>query len=284
MQSISLDTPLNILLLCFWQAIWSRPDRSAYFNRYLRPVVLIADAVLLPLQGLLRFVPGRVLAAVLFLLLLAGRAALLTLAARWDLGIGLLGSSARHEGAEAALIASLLSFALFLFMFWCLALLYAAPPGRTGGDSRFETLHRLARPFTSLPTWLRPPALIALGMLLACAVLLRANEFPAFASAGAARGAAWCLLVSLSGWVASLGVLESALVLLIIGSWVAMFAGSQPIFVFCHEWLDFLLGPLRAFPLRLGPLDLTPLLFMFALGAVRAVLSQALYRALASLS
>ena len=34
---------------------------------------------------------------------------------------------------------------------------------------------------------------------------------------------------------------------------------------FCRTWIDFLMGPLRRYPLRIGMLDLTPIIMIFAL-------------------
>ena len=56
-----------------------------------------------------------------------------------------------------------------------------------------------------------------------------------------------------------------------------MFGHSHAIMVFCREWMDLLLGPLRRYPMRLGMLDLTPLIFIILLRLVHSLLMALLW-------
>ena len=120
---------------------------------------------------------------------------------------------------------------------------------------------------------------VAVGVLLAY-LLTVVGEVPeratVYETATTPLLAARLLLVSLSGWVALLPVVQSCLILMIIGSWVSMLTGSHGLASFCREWIDLLIGPMRRFPLRIGMLDLTPLVFMFALGFVHVLLQSIL--------
>ncbi len=60
--------------------------------------------------------------------------------------------------------------------------------------------------------------------------------------------------------------------MLIIGSWVAMFTGAHGLMMFCRNWTDTLMGPLRRYPLRIGPLDLTPIVMIFLLEFIHGFL------------
>jgi uncharacterized protein YggT (Ycf19 family) len=40
----------------------------------------------------------------------------------------------------------------------------------------------------------------------------------------------------------------------------------------CREWTDTLLGPLRRYPLRIGMIDLSPLIYIVVLGLVQGFL------------
>ena len=92
------------------------------------------------------------------------------------------------------------------------------------------------------------------------------------------------LMLALIGWVQLLPMLQSLMLLLIIGSWVSMFAQSHNLAMLCRDWINLLLGPLRRYPLRIGMFDLSPIVFFFAIGLVHAILMSILVAAYNSLS
>ena len=57
-------------------------------------------------------------------------------------------------------------------------------------------------------------------------------------------------------------MLITLLLIAIIGTWVGHFADSPRIRALCDEWIEFFLGPLRRFPLRIGTFDLMPMVAM----------------------
>ena len=48
--------------------------------------------------------------------------------------------------------------------------------------------------------------------------------------------------------------------------------------VFCREWLNMLMGPLRRYPLRIGMIDLTPIVMIIAIQIVHQVCSYILLK------
>jgi uncharacterized protein YggT (Ycf19 family) len=183
---------------------------------------------------------------------------------------------------------SALSFGLFLFTVWGLCLFYLRPSAsRAHLSHAHEALRFLGRPFTDLPSAVRPPVLLAFGMIMgglldafgrpvAGLPLPVANSLADQPAILAAIGLALSAAARIAG---ILGSIRSLVILLIIGSLVSMFANSRAIHSFCRDWLDLLLGPARRFPIRLGMFDLMPLVFLIALGLAQAVLQEMIYRA-----
>jgi uncharacterized protein YggT (Ycf19 family) len=67
------------------------------------------------------------------------------------------------------------------------------------------------------------------------------------------------------------------MILLVIGSLVSLFTGSTDMAFVCKEWIDLLLGPLRRYRLQIGPLDLSPVVYIIALSFLRPWLSVLLH-------
>jgi uncharacterized protein YggT (Ycf19 family) len=91
------------------------------------------------------------------------------------------------------------------------------------------------------------------------------------------QGSSFTLIVcsflsALAAWTDVLHIIRSLMIVLIIGSWVSMFTQSHALMMFCRDWIDFIIGPLRRYPLRLGPIDLTPIVMIFALELLHKVL------------
>ena len=57
-----------------------------------------------------------------------------------------------------------------------------------------------------------------------------------------------------------------------------MFAGSPPLQLASREWMDFFMGPLRRYPLQIGPVDLTPLVMLVGLSFAQRILMYFLLR------
>ncbi|MBN1557796.1 MAG: YggT family protein [Lentisphaerae bacterium] len=266
------DTLFNVLVLIFWFRLWQRGGRAVVFNPYLAPLGRAADAAVRFLQPVFVMLRPRAIAAlaVVFLLVLRGLAAPASGNA-WILRFGFSFTRPGSPAWSSAVVFSFLSFGIFLYKLWGLSLLYAARGSRDAVGYPRETLHELARPFSAQrPEW-RPFCFLASGLLLAG--LLHAAGRPVstpFLAAGAAAPAAPLLVIrwiisALAAWVDLLLLIRTFLIVLIIGSWIAMFATSPGIAGFCRDWTELILGPFRRFPVRIGMLDLTPLVFLLAI-------------------
>ena len=285
------DTLFNLLILVFWFRIWNGADRAVVFNPYLAPWSRMAESSLGFLRpALVRISPGAIAAlAVLILLVLRGLA--VPRDSAWVLTLGFARQARYTPGAS--ILFSVLSFAVFLFKLWGLTLIYdryrTAPSEHTTG-----ALHLLSRPFTQVKLEYRPLVLLGMGMLLA-ALIDRTGTFPRTPVPGAlpvSLGWGTALLpivgmqlaiLAIAGWAQVLMILQQAMLLLIIVSWVSLFMSSHGLALICRDWMSLLLGPLRRYPIRLGPLDLSPIVFFIAVGMVQFLLLgilQACYRVL----
>ncbi|MBM4149486.1 MAG: YggT family protein [Lentisphaerae bacterium] len=269
------DSVVNAVLLVFWLRMWAGEHRSLVFNQYLSPLARLTDSISDFLRPVFAGLPVKAVMGICLLALLLLRG----LAIRPDSpGFIAMGFEVRTPFGEVVLprvAFSFLSFAKFLFQVWGLSLLYCG--GRSslsGAGHAQEALAFVARPFTFIPRAARPGVLLVFGAAIALSLGLLGHQVPGLSVAAeetirgrlpltAGLGAVLC---ALQEGVNLLSIIRSALVVLIIGALVSMFAGSQLVLFVCRDWTDLLLGPARRFPLRIGPLDLTPLLFLFVAG------------------
>jgi uncharacterized protein YggT (Ycf19 family) len=266
------DLLLNVVTMLFWFRLWMPEDRDLYFNPHLSSLWRFSEAVVSSLRSVFFRTPARLIAliALLFLLVFRGITfyglAMRAENAAWLLRLGFERNLLYpgNTGVFTFVAFSFLSFAAFLFTFWGVSLLYASQRSSTFNHAS-ETLYHVSRPFSLVRMEFRPLVLLAFGLLLAFLVNLdvTARNVPSMADDLTLRTFARYLLSALRGWADVLNAVQMFLIVLIIGSWAAMFSTSSALMFFCKDWIDLLLGPLRRFPLRIGILDLTPILFFF---------------------
>jgi len=271
------DTLANAGLLLFWYRIWTGGDREVLFNHYMGPLHRISERALGFLRPVMFGLPLRATAAVALLFLIVFRGFVLhgvsaPEGAGWVMTLGFEGSVSDHHSLLIHMVVSGLSFAMFLFKVWGFSLVYAWGRSTYSSGHAQEAIHLAARPFSDAPSHLKPIFLLVFGMALALAVNLSGT--PLQGSPGDIsywREAPVLSIIlrfaisAMADWAGLLPTIRSLLLLLIIGSWVSMFASAGNLAFICREWLDTLLGPLRRFPIRIGMLDLTPLIFFFVL-------------------
>lgn len=275
------DTFFNILLLFFWFRLWSRDDRSLFFNPFLAGITRVTDSVFHFLRPAFLGLPARGVAVIAILLLLALRAFAAPRApAGWLLRIGFELREPHTSQLISFLAFTLLSFAIFLFKLCGLSLLFLRPDSGTDGQRTTSAFHALTQPFTSIPFYLRPPALFVFGIAIGVAVNMAGqpansptdaalSAFGSLSPAGISPALiVRCAVSAVAGWVDVLALLVQLMIGLIIGSWVALFTGAPAVAGFCREWTDFLLGPMRRYPLQVGSLDLTPIIFIVLLNVL----------------
>ena len=282
MKFNSWDTLFNILLLIFWFRIWAREDRNSTFNPYIASLQRLSDAVVNFLRPVFFVLSPRMIAIVSLIFLVALRA---FAAPREDMGWRLVVGFQNEfrqplgDSVNAFLLFSILSFGMFLFKLWGLSLIFVRSGSGMRSDNTTAAFYQLARPFSNLRYEWRPGVLFIFGCLLVAALDLVAGVEGGSVSFHALR----CAILAMASWVSILSVVVQIVILLIIGSWVSMFTSAQNIMTFCREWMDFFLGPMRKFPLRIGMLDLTPIAFIFLLFVVEGLLMGILYNSFARL-
>lgn len=274
------DTLFNFLTLVFWFRIWNERERQVVFNPYLAPLARMSDSTLGFLRPVFAGLSSRAVCGVIVVLLILLRGLAVPRNAQWVIAIG-FARQARLTPA-AGILFSLLSFAVFLFKLWGLTLIYDRSR-RMPSEHTTASLHLLGRPFTRIRPEYRPAVLLAIGMVLVAAADL-AGQLPRVAVPGVLPAVlSWgraappvtviqLAILALTGWAQVLLILQQFMIILIIMSWVSIFTSSQQLMLMGRDWLNLLLGPLRRYPIRLGPIDLSPIVFFFAVAIVHFVL------------
>ena len=278
----ALDLLVNVVAMLFWFRLWMPEVRDIYFNPHLSSVWRLTESLVTFLKPVLIGLSSRIasLIAIIFLLVFKG-VVIFGLVKRSDgaswgveFGFQKYQMYAGNQGLMPFLAFSFISFGIFLFLLWSIALLYAGGKRANMFNHAAETVFNVARPLTLAIPELRPVVLVLYGMVIA---LLLNADISAGTSALVTEhfgptGLYKLLLISLREWVMALSIIQVAMIVLIIASWAAMFSTSPALAFFCRDWIDLLVGPLRRIPLRLGPLDLTPLLAYFLIVFVQGFL------------
>jgi uncharacterized protein YggT (Ycf19 family) len=265
-----------------------------FFNPYLGPLARFSDSAIGFLRPVFFGLASRLIAAAALVLLLVLRGAAAPKGSGWILSLGFEIRQTGNPPFVASMVFSALSFGIFLFKLWGLSLIYV--PTRMGRPSAHNAaaLYHLAKPFSHVRREFRPIVLLVCG--LAIAWLLHAFGTPppdfiardefglpsqilhAARNQPAAVAAGRILISVLDAVVGIIGVVLQLVFALIIASWVSLLTGSHGLTFFCREWMDMLLGPLRRHPIRIGMLDLSPLIFILAVGFAQTVLHTILLR------
>jgi len=278
------DTLTNLLLLLFWFRIWVREDRELVFNRFLAPLGRVSGKAIGFLKPVFLGAPPRVIAAVTLVFLLVFRG-VLGVGGELQFGFFPAGDDilrlahVRAQSTVAGVVFSLLSFARFLFRLWGLAIIYVH--GRSSAfDHATGTLNTLSRPFADIRAEWRPFILLGAGILIAGATELAGGS--RLDTVHPLQAIVYCAGSALMEWVNLIPLIVGILILLIVGSWVSIFTRSGGMMYFSREWLQCFMGPLRNYPLRVGMLDLTPLIMIFALQMIHGFLGGLLSNSFAS--
>jgi uncharacterized protein YggT (Ycf19 family) len=178
---------------------------------------------------------------------------------------------------------SMLSFGAFLFRLWGVSLLFTWAGAGRSQEHTVSMLHYLSRPFSDIRIEWRPLVLTLYGAVLVVLLSRFGRPAPPELTMGLPGSLVWTggrvlssgiktVILTLTAWVQLLPLLQSLMLLLIIGSWISMFTHSQSLAMLCRDWIHLLLGPLRGRPVRIGMFDLSPILFFFAIGIAHTIL------------
>jgi len=282
MQVDTWDKLLNIAFLIFWFGIWSDNSREIQYNPFLAPISRWSQTAVHYVRGIFSGLSDRAICIFVLVFLLAFRAlAFSSGATTWFVFFGFpreLGSPlpffAPHGNYLLTAAFSVLSFLTLLFHIWSISIFFVHNRRQATFDNSRGALYWISRPFTDVRTELRPAVLVGLGMLLAVGLDLAGGprHNMVISDAGLIATLARAFIVALAAWSSVFAILRNALIVLIIGSWVAMFTGAHALMMFCQNWTSALMGPLRRYPLRIGPLDLTPIVMIFLLEFIHGFL------------
>lgn len=271
------DTLFNVILFLFWFQIWARKKDAHFFNPYVAQIDSASAYVTRFLQPVFLGLPARAIAAICFGLLMTIRGLAVPHDAPGYLQLGLIYRYPDVSDLMRCIAAAGLSFAIFLFQLWGAALLYAAGKQAAMPTHAAEALHRFARPLANLRFYISVPLLLLFGMLIVAALDWIGPEVRAVFRHGQLTTALdWArperlslmlqvFILAMAGWVDVLQSLVNVMIVIVIGSLVSMFTGNTALAFMCSEWMELLLGPLRRYPLRIGMLDLTPMVAVLAI-------------------
>lgn len=291
MQFETWDLLFNLAFVILWFRIFNPAPEGDFWNPYTVPLRKFTDSLLGPLRPAFPGLPASFVAAFLLVIVLAVRAlACPRMPVEWKIQMGLLTGFAQTDTLAGCFTGSCVSAAVFLLQVWFLALLYLPARHNLSSDRTRNALFVLTRPFSALPHALRPIVLVLGGMGLALLVerllpahglmtskaLVEANLLTATPLTATIR----LLLLGLSLAATTLYMLQQVIIFLIIGAWGGSMFALPGLAFFCREWTDLLLGPLRRRPVRIGLLDLTPLVFLILLSAVQVGITVSLYQTL----
>lgn len=276
MNFATWDTLFNLLLLVLWLRFWTRNDRRAGYNPYLDMVIRSSDLLLVPMRNALGLRDMRIVLLICAFFLMAARAMLLINDPAWNLHIGLEQLKPNTGSLPPAFLLSLLSYAFFLFNIWALSLIYCRGTQMQTGSHPVEALHVAARPFSLLPAQWRPVALLVCGVLLGGILHMFPSAIAQTGPAGlssAGRDIPRLMISAMLEWTFVLRTLLNILFIFIILSWIATFSGSMNLMMFCRDWIDSIIGPMRHQRFRIGMIDLTAIVFFLVVGFVQTLLS-----------
>jgi uncharacterized protein YggT (Ycf19 family) len=277
----AVDLLFNIVVMLFWIRAWESGRQMALSdNPYLAGIRSITQPVLELPTRLLPWHSTRPTAWCCWLGLIVFRGLVLPMAnpdafRMWQVTWGFMvftPHAAPEWLAAYGIIFSLASFAAFLFQVWIVALLYSSvrQPERPA-----EFLQAIAAPWPRYAAFGR--ALIIVGAGAATVGLLYfaaggpSPQEPSFL----ARPIWWIVRELVNGLASAANVLialRSLMIVVLIGTWVALFGGSESMLEVCREWLDFLLWPFRRFQLQVAMFDLTPIIAYIALGLAHYII------------
>jgi uncharacterized protein YggT (Ycf19 family) len=280
----SVDLLFNLIVMLFWVRLWNPDPGVCRCNPYLEGAANVTQPVMDIFRGRTRGRAPFWTALVPWLALIIFRGIALPWAGTdqirqsWVLGLGfeyLCPAQTLSLSALTWILFSFLSFAIFLFKAWglCLLLLRGSR-GAASSDPVVGFVYSVAKPFSAARPLQRAGVLFGYGLLLTMIPQILQPGGAALGTSASAVGLRLAqALTSVAAGVADLLLpLQTLMMILIVGSWVAMFGGGALMYR-CQEWLNFLLIPFQRFPLRIGPLDLTPLLAFAVFGFLHWLLN-----------
>ena len=292
------------LVLVFWVRLWSASSNEFHFNPFLSGTVRFTDSVFAFLRPVL-FLPEQAAAAAVVAFTLGFKAALLWhLNAKWSIDIGTLflfmpRLPATPDGQFAPILAfSAAQFAVFMVRLWTVYLLVRLITPSSRVTRATDALAYFSRPFSRLPIFAQPFALLALHALLAL-FLTRACASATFPSLEAMAGdmtanpstdgAPFLTGTALAqflkvGWLAALSFADgfkfmmNALFVVILGSLGAAVLQARNAMIIFSEAVELLLGRFARKGSAAMGIDFTPIIFIIVVNLMYGSICQTLHK------
>ncbi len=277
------DFLFNVILLLFWFKIWGKSHRSTVFNPYLSRLDRAGDGLINFLRPLFFGLNARSIAIVSIVVLLLFRALAMGiappvttqegLALHWPIRFGFIQFDIQEKGILHHLVFSFTSFAIFLFNIWGLALIFLRPRLTAHRVRAQEFLHQASRPFSDAAFFAQPPILLGWGLAITLLLKICGEVLVQPGTELALQLNATTIVVNtLTALVDLLSIIRWFLLLGIIISWLSTLRNSHSLAGIGQEWMNLVLGPLARRPIRLGMMNLTPIIVFLALAALHLLL------------
>lgn len=277
----------SFLILILFLRLWLLDWHDIAFNPYLGPPARLADRILDFLRPLFFSLSSRFAVALALLLLIALRGVLFfntRHAWRISIGAALAIRDINQDSLVACLVFSLAAMLRFLARVWALAwLLQWLNRGRSRSDAA-DAVQWAALPVSSFPPGWRLAAIFGVNMLMVALLFLAGTATPLAGAAGELQvtGLEWAAgpvralwrvaLLSVAAMLDVLMLAHSLILICLLFSLAGLVVGSPVIQFRAREWMQLVLGRLARYPVVIGPLDLTPLLYFLLLPIAYAIL------------
>ena len=278
----------NILLICFWLRLIPQRSRATFRNPVVYRAARIAESAAAFLQGALPFVPryAMALAALVFIVVFRGAFAAWT-GGLWLESAGFWNVKCDTGTPGSAALFSLISFGILLHralvLQFALSFFSRRRPA-IGRNPFYGALRAIAAPVSDLPRIAQLAIALLLGSLLAQA-LFRAGQvinplevMPTLSEVAPQLGAVTDLAVSPApstqirlafGVAMVLDVFSTATSLVVVAVLAMLFGGLfnlRFLFQLGGAACDTILSTVFPRPVRIGALNIAPLLFLLLMG------------------
>jgi hypothetical protein len=297
---IYLQLIAHLILVLLWLRIWVKPANEFYFNPFLSGTTRFIDSILNFLRPVL-MLPDQGAAFVLLAFFCVFKTLFfIRFANGVALSFGTLFSFApapQNDAFPLQVLYGTLQFALFLVRLWTLYFfvsLISTPKRLTRAGEAFAFF---TRPFSLLPFAIQPFILVGLHFCLTITILnlgfipstltVLIQEPQASAVDLFQMGNPFLLLLK-TGWLSLMSFVDglmwvnNALLLCLLGSFLAMLFGLKTVMLICTEGLDVLLGRFSRRQTATSGVDFTPIIFYFIVYTLYSMIQIGLYNMIAS--
>lgn len=285
-----LVTISDLILLLLFARIVQGTENRFYFNPVLSAPHALLDRVFAFFRPVFGSLHERIVASVIFLLLVVFRGAIYARTGVPHIFIGGNCLFSFPPSWYAGPACSLLGFAVFLTRFWGFCFLLSFLSSCTSHTRVYQAIVEFGKPFTALPKYMTPVALLAANIALVALVSYSAEgTFTATLESNSGMFVSRKVPISVAlqsgSPLQSITVLSifalfsaadlflfarNALLVAIFASLIAVILRRQGLAMMFYEFQSVILGYFSRKSLRLGMFDFTPVLFFISLQLVYA--------------